>query len=62
MLPHVEDRRNIAVVRWSQPVDEAAAVTLQYALERGIEAAFQLEDSSSPASDCPTPTNGAGCC
>lgn len=45
VLPYVEDRRNIAVVRWSQPVDEAAAVTLQYALERGIEAAFQLEDS-----------------
>ena len=45
VLPYVEDRRNIAIVRWAQPVDDTTAVTMQYALERGIEAAFQLEDS-----------------
>ena len=45
VLPYVEDRRNIAIVRWSQPVNDTTAATLQYALERGIEAAFQLEDS-----------------
>jgi hypothetical protein len=45
VLPYVEDRRNIALLRWTQPVTEEASVTLQYALERGMEAAFQLEDS-----------------
>lgn len=45
VTPYVEDRRNIAVLRWSDPVTDAAAVTLQHALERGIEATFQLEDS-----------------
>lgn len=45
VTPYVEDRRNIAVLRWATPVDEAQAVTARYALERGIEAQFQLEDS-----------------
>lgn len=45
VTPYVEDRRNIAVLRWAAPVDEAQAVTARYALERGIEARFQLEDS-----------------
>ncbi|MGB8021141.1 MAG: DEAD/DEAH box helicase, partial [Candidatus Nanopelagicales bacterium] len=45
VTPFVEDRRNIAVLRWSEPVDETTAITAQYALERGIETSFQLEDS-----------------
>ena len=45
VTPFVEDRRNIAVLRWVDPVDEMTAVTAQYALERGLEATFQLEDS-----------------
>ena len=45
VTPFVEDRRNIAVLRWIDPVDEVTAVTAQYALERGLEATFQLEDS-----------------
>jgi hypothetical protein len=45
VLPYVEDRRNIAILRWTEPLEEAAAITAQYALERGIEATFQLEDS-----------------
>lgn len=45
VTPYVEDRRNIAVLRWAAPVDETQAVTARYALERGIEARFQLEDS-----------------
>lgn len=45
VVPYVEDRRNIAIVRWGQPVSDAEAVTLMFALERGIETAFQLEDS-----------------
>jgi hypothetical protein len=45
VTPYVEDRRNLAVLRWADPVDDTTAVTAQYALERGIETTFQLEDS-----------------
>jgi serine/threonine protein kinase/very-short-patch-repair endonuclease len=45
VLPFVEDRRNILVVRLADPLDEPVALSLMYALERGIEAAFELEDS-----------------
>lgn len=45
VVPYVEDRRNIAVLRWAQPVGDDEALTLMYAIERGVEAAYQLEDS-----------------
>ncbi|MFT3834586.1 MAG: DEAD/DEAH box helicase [Micropruina sp.] len=45
VIPYVEDRRNILVVRLETQLADEDATTLQYALERGIEAAFQLEDS-----------------
>lgn len=45
VIPYVEDRRNILVTRLRHPVNRETAVTLAYALERGIEAEFQLEDS-----------------
>ncbi len=46
VIPYVEDRRNVLVTRFAaDPVDEAAAVSFMSALERGIEAEFQLEDS-----------------
>ncbi|WP_416234410.1 protein kinase domain-containing protein [Lentzea sp. NEAU-D7] len=45
VLPYVEDRRNILVVKLTEPIPEPMALTLMYALERGIEAAFELEDS-----------------
>jgi superfamily II DNA/RNA helicase len=45
VTPYVEDRRNILVVRLTEPVDESTATTFRYALERGAEACFQLEDS-----------------
>jgi hypothetical protein len=45
VLPYVEDRRNILVVQLDQPLDQPVAMSLMYALERGIEAAFELEDS-----------------
>jgi hypothetical protein len=41
----VEDTRNILVLKLAAAVDEAVAVSLMYALERGIEAEFQLEDA-----------------
>ncbi|MET9227210.1 protein kinase [Lentzea sp. NPDC003310] len=43
--PYVEDRRNILVAKLAEPLPAAVALTLMYALERGIEAAFELEDS-----------------
>jgi serine/threonine protein kinase/superfamily II DNA/RNA helicase len=45
VLPYVEDRRNILVVTLDEPLPEAEALSFLYALERGIEAAFELEDS-----------------
>ena len=45
VIPYVEDSRNILVMRLADPVPDELATTLRYALERGIEAAFQLEDS-----------------
>ena len=45
VIPYVEDTRNILITRLVQPGDVITATTLRTALERGIEAAFQLEDS-----------------
>ena len=53
VVPFVEDRKNICVLRLADPVPEATAVTLRYALERGIEATFQLEDAELASEDLP---------
>jgi ATP-dependent helicase YprA (DUF1998 family) len=53
VIPYVEDHKNIAVLRLAEPVDEATAVTVRYALERGIEAHYQLEDSELGSEDLP---------
>jgi hypothetical protein len=45
VIPFVEDRRNILVLTLDEPLDEPIALSLMFALERGIEAAFELEDS-----------------
>lgn len=45
VIPFVEDSRNVLLVRLSEARSEIETTTLRYALERGIEAAFQLEDS-----------------
>jgi hypothetical protein len=46
VIPYVEDRRNILLVRLADgPVSDELAATLRAALERGIEATFQLEDA-----------------
>ncbi|WP_328708861.1 DEAD/DEAH box helicase [Microbispora hainanensis] len=45
VIPYVEDRRNILVTRMATAVSEETAISFMYALERGIEAEFQLEDS-----------------
>ncbi|TXH28368.1 MAG: DUF1998 domain-containing protein [Mycobacterium sp.] len=45
VIPYVEDTRNILLLRLAAPVSEQVATSLRYALERGMEAEFQLEDS-----------------
>ncbi|MCE0540440.1 protein kinase [Kineosporia rhizophila] len=45
VLPFVEDRRNVLVLGLDDPLPYPVAATLMYALERGVEAAFELEDS-----------------
>jgi hypothetical protein len=51
----VEDRRNILVTRLAEPVSPETAVTVTTALERGIEAAFQLEDGELEGELLPDP-------
>lgn len=53
VTPYVEDRRNILVLRLEQAVDDQVAVTLRAALERAIEAEFQLEDSELDSRELP---------
>lgn len=55
VTPYVEDRRNVLVVRLCDRVDDDVAVTLGAALERGIEATFQLEDSELESKPLPDP-------
>lgn len=45
VVPYVQDRRNVLVARVGRTVPEEVAVTLRAALERAVEAEFQLEDS-----------------
>jgi superfamily II DNA/RNA helicase len=53
VIPYVEDRRNILIARLSAPVSPETAVSAAIALERGIEAAFQLEDSELSSESLP---------
>ncbi|MDO5710892.1 MAG: DEAD/DEAH box helicase, partial [Micrococcales bacterium] len=53
VVPYVEDRRNVLVLRWAERRTETEAITLQFALERGIEVAFQLEDSELSSEQLP---------
>lgn len=60
IVPYVEDRRNILIVRPHNRLGELAAetlTTLQYALKRGIEAVYQLEESELMAEPLPTRDN-----
>jgi ATP-dependent helicase YprA (DUF1998 family) len=59
VVPYVEDRKNVMVVRLAQPVPAEAAVTLRHALERGIEATFQLEDVELTSEGLPDPEGRA---
>ncbi|HNB24909.1 MAG TPA: DUF1998 domain-containing protein [Candidatus Melainabacteria bacterium] len=54
IVPYVEDRRNVLVVFPKEELDEAGITTLQYALKRGIEGTFQLEESELMAEPLPS--------
>ncbi len=55
VTPYVDDRRNILVLRLTNPVETEVAVTLRAALERATEASFQLEDSELDSKPLPDP-------
>ena len=53
IVPYVEDRRNVLIVRPLEELDIKTMATLQYALKRGMEAVFQLEESELMAEPLP---------
>ena len=53
VIPYVEDRRNIAVLRWTETLTDTERFTLMFAIERGVEAVFQLEDSELTSEQLP---------
>lgn len=60
IVPYVEDRRNVLIVRPHPALgvlDIKTLTSLQYALKRGIEAVFQLEESELMAEPLPTRDN-----
>ncbi len=57
IIPFVEDRRNVLVLLPSVKLDEDEITTLTYALKRGIEGVFQLEESELAAEPLPDRDN-----
>ncbi|WP_153146444.1 DEAD/DEAH box helicase [Dechloromonas sp. H13] len=57
IVPYVEDRRNVLIVRPPETFEMATMATLQYALKRGIEAVYQLEESELMAEPLPSRDN-----
>ena len=53
ITPFVEDTKNILVVRPETELSTKAMISLQYALKRGIEQEFQLEESELAAEPLP---------
>jgi len=56
IVPYVEDRRNVLIVRADASLgllEETTMATLQYALKRGIESVYQLEESELMAEPLP---------
>jgi len=54
VVPFVEDRRNVLVLTPQPALIPAVMLSLQYALKRGIEARYQLEESELAAEPLPT--------
>ncbi|MCC7058862.1 MAG: DUF1998 domain-containing protein, partial [Burkholderiaceae bacterium] len=57
IIPFVEDRRNVLVVRPAVKLDADEITTLTYALKHGIEGVFQLEESELAAEPLPDRDN-----
>lgn len=53
--PYVADRRNALIIRPDLDMSIQTAATLQYAIKRGIEITFQLEESELMAEPLPGP-------
>ncbi|MCB1615601.1 MAG: DUF1998 domain-containing protein, partial [Pseudomonadales bacterium] len=53
ITPYVEDRRNVLILRPGSYLDESLLTSLQYAIKRGIEAEFQIEESELMAEPLP---------
>jgi hypothetical protein len=61
IVPWVVDRKNALLLQWAEPdVHETTIATLQHALKRGIEAAYQLEESELLAEPLPDRHNRQG--
>lgn len=54
IVPYVEDHRNVLIVRPEEDLAPSTLATLQYALKRGIEALYQLEESELMAEPLPS--------
>ncbi len=54
MVPFVEDRRNTLVLDWADRLPAEGLASLQWALKRGIQATFDLEDSELAAEALPS--------
>ena len=57
ITPFVEDTRNVLVLRPAVDLSETAMVSLQYAIKRGIEQEFQLEEAELAAEPLPDRDN-----
>lgn len=57
IAPYVEDRRNVLIVRPETHMDETLLTSLQYALKRGIEEEFQIEEAELMAEPLPSRTD-----
>ena len=57
ITPFVEDTRNVLVLRPAVNLSETAMVSLQYAIKRGIEQEFQLEEAELAAEPLPDRDN-----
>jgi ATP-dependent helicase YprA (DUF1998 family) len=54
VVPFVEDRRNALLLHLPEVVDPPTLASVQYALKRGIQACFQLEDAELAAEPLPS--------
>lgn len=52
--PYVEDRRNVLILQPAMTLDDVVITTLQFAIKRGIEEEFQIEESEIMAEPLPT--------